>query len=89
MTSKIQATELPYSLSTIARERGKTEMTRASGLRLEALNKALCPASLPRFDKIARVCNAQGVKLVTQPMQASGIVTDHLVSCHLKAALAH
>jgi probable addiction module antidote protein len=63
-------TELTHALGTIARARGMTEVARASGLTREALYKALRPTSHPRFDTIARVCNALGVKLVAQPMQA-------------------
>ena len=44
------------------------------GLTREALYKALRPTSHPRFDTIARVCTALGVKLVAQPMQVSMIV---------------
>jgi probable addiction module antidote protein len=47
-----------------------TEVARASGLTREALYKALRPTSHPRFDTIARVCTALGVKLVAQPIQA-------------------
>jgi DNA-binding phage protein len=38
----------------------------ASGLAREALYKALRPNSQPRFDTIARVCTALGIKLVAQ-----------------------
>jgi probable addiction module antidote protein len=62
--------ELSHALGTIARARGMTEVARASGLTREALYKALRPTSHPRFDTIARVCTALGVKLVAQPMQA-------------------
>ncbi len=61
--------ELIHALGTIARARGMTEVARASGLTREALYKALRPTSQPRFDTIARVCTALGVKLVAQPMQ--------------------
>jgi probable addiction module antidote protein len=61
--------ELTHALGTIARARGMTEVARASGLTREALYKALRPTSHPRFDTIARVCTALGVKLVAQPMQ--------------------
>ena len=60
-------TELTHALGTIARARGMTEVARASGLTREALYKALRPTSHPRFDTIARVCTALGVKLVAQP----------------------
>ncbi|WP_396435378.1 addiction module antidote protein [Limnohabitans sp.] len=62
--------ELTLALGNIARARGMTEVARASGLTREALYKALRPTSQPRFDTIARVCTALGVKLVVQPMQA-------------------
>jgi probable addiction module antidote protein len=57
------------ALGDIARARGMTEMARASGLTREALYKALRPNSHPRFDTIARVCTALGVKLVAQVSQ--------------------
>ena len=59
--------ELTHALGVIARERGMTEVARASGLTGEALYKALRPTSQPRFDTIAGVCTALGVKLVAQP----------------------
>lgn len=58
--------ELTAALGTIARARGMAEVARASGLAREALYKALRPNSQPRFDTIARVCTALGVKLVAQ-----------------------
>lgn len=60
--------ELSHALGVIARARGMTEVARASGLTREALYKALRPNSQPRFDTIARVCAALGVKLVAQPV---------------------
>ena len=60
--------ELTHALGTIARARGMTEVARASGLTREALYKALRPTSHPRFDTIAKVCSALGVKLVAQPL---------------------
>jgi len=59
--------ELAHALGVIARARGMTEVAKASGLTREALYKALRPNSHPRFDTIARVCAALGVKLVAQP----------------------
>ncbi len=57
---------LAAALGDIARARGMSEMARASGLTREALYKALRPNAQPRFDTIARVCTALGVKLVAQ-----------------------
>lgn len=61
---------LTAALGDIARARGMTEMARASGLTREALYKALRPNAQPRFDTIARVCAALGVKLVAQVAHA-------------------
>ena len=58
--------ELSHALGVVARARGMTEVAKASGLTREALYKALRPTSQPRFDTIARVCTALGVKLVAQ-----------------------
>lgn len=63
--------ELTHALGVIARARGMTEVARAAGLTREALYKALRPNSQPRFDTIARVCRALGLKLTTQ-VQVSG-----------------
>lgn len=59
--------ELNHALGVIARARGMTEVARASGLTREALYKALHADAHPRFETIARVCKALGVKLVAQP----------------------
>ena len=64
------SSELTHALGVIARARGMSEVARAAGLTREALYKALRPNSQPRFDTIARVCNALGVKLVAQPAAA-------------------
>ncbi len=58
--------ELTHALGVIARARGMTDVARAAGLTREALYKALRPNSQPRFDTIARVCRALGLKLTTQ-----------------------
>jgi probable addiction module antidote protein len=58
--------ELMHALSVVARARGMTEVARTAGLTREALYKALRPDSQPRFDTIARVCRALGLKLTAQ-----------------------
>ena len=58
--------ELMHALGVVARARGMTDVARAAGLSREALYKALRPDSQPRFDTIARVCRALGLKLTTQ-----------------------
>ena len=59
---------LAAALGDIARARGMSEIARASGLTREALYKALRPDAQPRFDTVARVCAALGVRLVVQPV---------------------
>ena len=59
---------LAAALGDIARARGMSEIARASGLTREALYKALRPDAQPRFDTVARVCAALGVKLVAKPV---------------------
>lgn len=59
---------LASALGDIARARGMSEVAKASGLTREALYKALRPNAKPRFDTIARVCRALGVRLVAQDM---------------------
>jgi probable addiction module antidote protein len=54
---------LGAALSDIARARGMTEVARAAGLTREALYKALRPGAQPRFDTLARLCTALGLKL--------------------------
>lgn len=60
---------LAAALGDIARARGMADIARAAGLTREALYKALRPGAQPRFDTIARVCRALGLRLVAQPAQ--------------------
>ncbi len=57
---------LPAALGDIARARGMATIAEAAGLTREALYKALRPGSQPRFDTVARVCRALGLKLAVQ-----------------------
>jgi probable addiction module antidote protein len=63
---------LASALGDIARARGMSEIAKASGLTREALYKALRPDAKPRYDTIARVCGALGVRLVAQTVHAPG-----------------
>ncbi len=54
---------LAAALGDIAKARGMGEIARASGLTREALYKALRPGAQPRFETVARVCHALGLKL--------------------------
>jgi probable addiction module antidote protein len=57
---------LAAALGDIARARGMSEIARGSGIAREALYKALKADAQPRFETIARVCQALGVRLVAQ-----------------------
>ncbi len=62
--------ELAHALGVAARARGMAQIAEESGIGREALYKALRSGAQPRFDTIARVCKALGVKLVVQPDHA-------------------
>jgi probable addiction module antidote protein len=47
------------------------QIAKDSGIGREALYKALRPGAHPRFDTIARVCAALGVKLTTAPIKTA------------------
>lgn len=59
---------LAHALGTIARARGMASIAQSAGIGREALYKALRPGAQPRFDTIARVCAALGLKLTVQPV---------------------
>ncbi|WP_045221750.1 addiction module antidote protein [Desulfonatronum thioautotrophicum] len=60
--------ELAHALGVVARARGMTQVAREAGMGREALYKALRPNAQPRFETVAKVCSALGVKLVAQPI---------------------
>lgn len=62
------AAALAQALGTIARARGMAEIANRAGIGREALYKALRPGAHPRFETVARVCAALGVKLVARPV---------------------
>lgn len=54
---------LAAALGDIARAKGMTDIAKATGLTREALYKALRPNAQPRFETIAKVCKALGIRL--------------------------
>lgn len=64
------AAALAHALGVVARARGMSAVAESAGIGREALYKALRPGAQPRFDTIARVCKALGVKLVAQPVHS-------------------
>jgi probable addiction module antidote protein len=59
---------LAAALGSIARARGMTEIASVSGMSRESLYKALRPNAQPRFETVAKVCKALGVRLSAQPV---------------------
>ena len=60
--------ELARALGHIAKARGMSQIAKDSGIGRESLYKALRPVAQPRFDTIAKVCAALGVRLVALPI---------------------
>lgn len=58
--------ELAHALGRL-RARGRAQIAKDAGIGREALYKALRADASPRFDTIARVCKALGVKLTVVP----------------------
>lgn len=58
--------ELAHALGVVSRARGMAQIAADAGIGREALYKALRSDASPRFDTIARVCKALGVRLVVQ-----------------------
>ncbi len=63
--------ELAAALGHIAKARGMTEIARASGIKREALYKALRPNAQPRLDTVQRVCRALGVTLTAKVAESA------------------
>jgi probable addiction module antidote protein len=55
------------AIKDIARARGMTQLAKDSGLGRESLYKALAPGAKPRFETVAKVMQALGVKLAVVP----------------------
>lgn len=58
--------ELIRALGHIAKAKGMATVAKESGLGRESLYKALSEGSQPRFDTIAKVINALGLKMTVQ-----------------------
>lgn len=68
MMEEGEPAQIAAALGDIARARGMSQIAEDTGIAREALYKALRPGSQPRFETIAKVCSALGVKLVAQPV---------------------
>ena len=63
--------ELAHALGVVARARGMAQIAEASGIGREALYKALRPDAQPRFETVARVCSALGLKIAVHTAQST------------------
>ncbi|EQD27703.1 addiction module antidote protein [mine drainage metagenome] len=54
---------LAAALGDVAKARGMSIIAKEAGLTREALYRALRPGTQPRFDTVARVCHALGLKI--------------------------
>lgn len=61
------ASLLAAAMGDIAKAKGMAQIAQDAGLTREALYKALRPNAQPRFETIARVCQALGLRLIAQP----------------------
>lgn len=66
--------ELARALGIAARARGMSQIAEETGITREALYKALRPNAKPRFETIAKVCAALGVRLVAQSIHKHSAV---------------
>ena len=58
---------LLLALSDVARARGMTQLSKATGLGRESLYKALSSGAQPRFDTVIKVARALGVRITALP----------------------
>ena len=65
------AAEFVHALGTAARAKGMTQVAQDAGLTRASLYKALHENGNPEFETIFRVCQALGLRLVPQPMEAA------------------
>jgi len=61
--------ELVSALGHVARAKGMAEISASSGLGRESLYKALSPGAKPRFDTVARVMKAAGLRISVTPLR--------------------
>lgn len=61
---------LAAALGDIARARGMNEISKKAWITRKALYRALQPGTKPRYETLAKVCAALGVKFVLQPIHA-------------------
>lgn len=61
------AADFIHALNIAARAKGMSEVAKQAGVTRASLYKSLADDGNPRFDTIAKVCQALGVKLTAEP----------------------
>jgi probable addiction module antidote protein len=72
LTEAFETNDAAYictALDTVARAKGMTEISKATGLSRESLYKTFKETAKPEFDTVRKVMGSFGVKLVAEPIE--------------------
>jgi probable addiction module antidote protein len=72
LTDAFETNDAAYictALDTVARAKGITEVSMATGLSRESLYKTFKETAKPEFETVRKVMNSLGVKLVAEPIE--------------------
>jgi len=72
LTEALETNDAGYicaALDTVARAKGITEVSKATGLSRESLYKTFKETAKPEFDTVRKVMGSLGVKLVAEPIE--------------------
>jgi len=72
LTEAFETNDAAYictALDTVARAKGMTEVSKATGLSRESLYKTFKETAKPEFDTVRKVMGSFGVKLVAEPIE--------------------
>ena len=72
LTEAFETNDAAYictALDTVARAKGITEVSKATGLSRESLYKTFKETAKPEFDTVRKVMGSLGVKLVAEPIE--------------------
>jgi probable addiction module antidote protein len=72
LTEAFETNDASYictALDTVARAKGITEVSKATGLSRESLYKTFKETAKPEFDTVRKVMGSLGVKLVVEPIE--------------------
>jgi probable addiction module antidote protein len=72
LTEAFETNDAAYictALDTVARAKGITEVSKATGLSRESLYKTFKETAKPEFETVRKVMSSLGVKLVAEPIE--------------------